>query len=180
MFRYTTLLALIFATTLATTHAEPPRFRAALRRPPNRFLARQEAEVTDSAAPEVAPPAAEADQPAPYPPAGVTPAIPFDLPTEAEAPAPDEVYGPPEEEPTPDPTYGPPEETTTLAAPAVAPADGDLVSQNLVQPRQRVALAKQRGLVRSQPLLLQAVPAAGAAGVVELVRAEPGVIYILK
>uniref|UniRef100_A0A0A1WIP3 DUF4794 domain-containing protein n=1 Tax=Zeugodacus cucurbitae TaxID=28588 RepID=A0A0A1WIP3_ZEUCU len=178
MYKYTALLALLFAATLAVVQAEPPRFRAALRRAPGRFLARQEAEVADS--PDDAPPAVAADQPAPYPPAGVTPSIPFDLPTETEAPLPDEVYGPPEEEdPTPDPTYGPPEETTTLSAPADA-AEVDVVSANLIQPRQKPVLAKQRarGVVRSQPLILQAVPA--APGVVELVRAEPGVVYILK
>ncbi|XP_011202959.2 translation initiation factor IF-2 [Bactrocera dorsalis] len=175
MYKYTALLALLFAATLAVVAAEPPRFRAALRRSPGRFLARQEVAIADNA--DDAPPAVAADQPAPYPPAGVTPSIPFDLPTETEAPLPDEVYGPPEaEEPTPDPTYGPPEETTTLPA----PADGVIVSENLIQPRRKPVLAKQRarGVVRSQPLILQAVPA--APGVVELVRAEPGVVYLLK
>ncbi|XP_053954386.1 translation initiation factor IF-2-like [Anastrepha ludens] len=175
MFRYTAFFALIFCAFVAVAHAEPPRSRAALRRPSSRFLARQEAEVADDVgAVDAAPPTAEDEKPAPYPPAGVTPAVPFDLPTETEAPVPDNVYGPPEEEPTPDPTYGPPEETTTTAT------GSDLASQNLIQPRQRAALAKQRSLVRSQPLLLQAVPVEGAPGVVELVRAEPGVIYILK
>lgn len=177
MYKYTALLALLFAATLAVVQAEPPRFRAALRRAPGRFFARQEAEIAVSA--DDAPPAVAADQPAPYPAAGVTPSIPFDLPTETEAPLPDEVYGPPAEEPTPDPTYGPPEETTTLAAPANA-AEIDVVSENLIQPRQKPVSAKQRarGVVRSQPLILRAVPA--APGVVELVRAEPGVIYLLK
>lgn len=177
MYKYTALLVLLFAATFAVVQAEPPRFRASLRRAPGRFLARQEAEIADS--PDDAPPAVAADQPAPYPPAGVTPSIPFDLPTETEAPLPDEVYGPPEEEPTPDPTYGPPEETTTIAAP-VDTVQVDVVSGNLIQPRRKPVLAKQRarGVVRAQPLILQAVPA--APGVVELVSAEPGVIYILK
>ncbi|XP_061400621.1 splicing factor, arginine/serine-rich 19-like [Musca vetustissima] len=66
-----------------------------------------------SARQEVAPPT-----PAPtgYPPAGVTPEIPFELPTETEKPEPqpDEVYGPPEpQEPQPDEVYGPPETTET-------------------------------------------------------------------
>lgn len=179
MLKQTAFVALLLAAILALAQAEPPRFRAALRRTPGRFLARQEAEVTADNQPEDVPPPVEAEQPAPYPPAGVTPSIPFDLPTETEAPLPDEVYGPPEEEPTPDPTYGPPaeEETATLAAPA---SDGEAVSENLIQPRRKAVLAKQRarGVLRSQPLLLQAVPA--APGVVELVRAEPGVVYILK
>ncbi|XP_058983719.1 fibrous sheath CABYR-binding protein-like [Musca domestica] len=60
-----------------------------------------------SARQEVAPPT-----PAPtgYPPAGVTPEVPFELPTETQTP--DEVYGPPEApEPQPDEVYGPPEAT---------------------------------------------------------------------
>ncbi|XP_039967081.1 translation initiation factor IF-2-like [Bactrocera tryoni] len=178
MYKYTALLTLLFAATLAVVHAEPPRFRAALRRAPGRFLARQQAAIADNA--DDVPPVVAADQPAPYPPAGVTPSIPFDLPTETEAPLPDEVYGPPEEEePTPDPTYGPPEETTTLPTPADN-AEGVIASENLIQPRRKPVLAKQRarGVVRSQPLILQAVPA--APGVVELVRAEPGVVYLLK
>lgn len=46
-----------------------------------------------------------------YPPAGVTPEVPFELPTETQEP--DAVYGPPEaqpeEQPQPDEVYGPPE-----------------------------------------------------------------------
>ncbi|XP_075156876.1 uncharacterized protein LOC142230130 [Haematobia irritans] len=59
-----------------------------------------------------------APTPAPtgYPPAGVTPEVPFDLPTETQQP--DTVYGPPETEPDviippteqPDAVYGPPEQ----------------------------------------------------------------------
>lgn len=54
---------------------------------------------------------------APYPPAGLTPDPPFELPTEQEAnfPQPDLTYGPPEEQPElvygpPDEVYGPPDE----------------------------------------------------------------------
>lgn len=54
-------------------------------------------------------------RPTGYAPAGVTPEIPFELPTETEKPVteaqqPDEVYGPPEAETIkPDEVYGPPE-----------------------------------------------------------------------
>ncbi|XP_067613161.1 uncharacterized protein [Eurosta solidaginis] len=174
MFKYNTAWALMLTTIVMVSQAEATHFRPAQRRTPNRFLARQEAAPTDAA---VGAPS-DNSEPVPYPAAGVTPAIPFDLPTETEATLPDEVYGPPEAESTPDATYGPPAEMTTQSAPA---AESDLVSQNLVQQRrQQAALVKRRGLVRSQPLLLQAVPAAGASEVLELVRAEPGAIYILK
>ncbi|XP_068149320.1 guanine nucleotide-binding protein G(s) subunit alpha isoforms XLas [Drosophila tropicalis] len=91
--------------------AEPARFRSRS----SRFqLARQEAAADP--AQDLAPTAA----PAPYPPAGVTPEVPFDLPTETEA-QPDLTYGPP------DNTYGPPavEPDNTYGPPPAAAAEPD-------------------------------------------------------
>ena len=120
---YTIIAFIAFALTFAA--GEPPRFRQ-----PKRFgnlriqnnrksFARQEeaANTTPSSTP--------------YPPAGVTPEIPFDLPTDTEAPVaePDQTYGPPEN--TPDQSYGPPAPTPdqtylppeTDAAPAITEPD---------------------------------------------------------
>lgn len=87
------LLALLLALlSLSLAAGEAPRLRF-----PGPVLQRQEA--------------------APYPPAGLTPDPPFELPTEQEAnfPQPDLTYGPPEEQPElvygpPDEVYGPPDE----------------------------------------------------------------------
>ncbi|XP_034483197.1 pollen-specific leucine-rich repeat extensin-like protein 2 [Drosophila innubila] len=59
-------------------------------------------------------PVLQRQEAAPYPPAGLTPDPPFELPTEQEAnfPQPDLTYGPPEEQP--ELTYGPPEEEPEL------------------------------------------------------------------
>ncbi|XP_037940193.1 extensin-like [Teleopsis dalmanni] len=216
MAKFYTILA-VLAVSLALVNAEPPRFRNARRNGQlrfnngRRFFARQEV----APAPADAAPAA-----APYPPAGVTPETPFDLPTETEAPIvqpddtygppdqtygppdqtygppdqtygpPDQTYGPPPAEqeilPEPDNTYGPPDAVDAQdAAPAIdepapvdpAPADngGDLVSQNLIQPRNR----NLRSRARSAPLRLRAVPAKRGS-IVEIVRAEPIIVYTLQ
>lgn len=59
-------------------------------------------------------PVLQRQEAAPYPPAGLTPDPPFELPTEqpADFPQPDLTYGPPEEQP--ELVYGPPEEQPEL------------------------------------------------------------------
>lgn len=100
---YTIIVIIAFA--LALVVAEPPRYRQSKRFGNLKIQNNRKTFARQEQAPEATP------SPAPYPPAGVTPEIPFDLPTETEAPVaqPDETYGPPE--PTPDETYGPPEPT---------------------------------------------------------------------
>ncbi|XP_053956847.1 uncharacterized protein LOC128862313 [Anastrepha ludens] len=91
----------------------PTRLRSAARRPSGarvRFLARQQA--------------APAPAPTGYPAAGVTPEIPFDLPSSTVKPEvtylpPDNTYGPP---PQPAATYGPPVPHSTYGPPTEAPA----------------------------------------------------------
>ncbi|EDV52705.1 proline-rich extensin-like protein EPR1 [Drosophila erecta] len=132
---------LLIAAMAAVSVAEPARFRG---RSSRLQFARQEQAPEDQAAPadpavDIAPTPASA----PYPPSGVTPEVPFDLPTETEA-QPDLTYGPPAE---PDNTYGPPDNTygppaepdNTYGPPAddsvdQAPA-ADLVPASLIQPR---------------------------------------------
>ncbi|XP_050333512.1 proline-, glutamic acid- and leucine-rich protein 1-like [Bactrocera neohumeralis] len=100
----------------------PTRFRTAARRPAGarvRFLARQ------VAAPAPAP------APTGYPAAGVTPEIPFDLPSSTVKPdvtylPPDNTYGPPSP-PQPDATYGPPLPHSTYGPPTEAPVTPDAV-----------------------------------------------------
>lgn len=116
-FKFTSSALLILAAVAAVAVAEPVR----LRQRSSRFrLARQEeAPVAGATEPSIAPTQASA----PYPPAGVTPAIPFDLPTETEA-QPDLTYGPPAAEP--DNTYGPPpaaEPDNTYGPPPAAEPD---------------------------------------------------------
>ncbi|XP_065365577.1 fibrous sheath CABYR-binding protein [Calliphora vicina] len=97
MFKFTAIVVLAFAICVA---ADPIRQKP-LRR---RVSARQQVLPTPA--------------PTGYPTAGVTPEIPFELPTETEKPEivtqqPDEVYGPPEvDAQQPDEVYGPPESET--------------------------------------------------------------------
>lgn len=152
-FKFTTSALLILAAIAAVSVAEPAR----LRNRSSRFrLARQE-EAPVPAATEPSLDIAPTQASAPYPPAGVTPAIPFDLPTETEA-QPDLTYGPPAVEPDntygppavqPDNTYGPPaaEPDNTYGPPAddaaadqdLPPVDADPASEpipaSLIQPR---------------------------------------------
>ncbi|KAL7731440.1 hypothetical protein ACLKA6_010595 [Drosophila palustris] len=180
-FKFTSSL-LILAAIAAVTLAEPAR----LRNRSSRFqLARQEAAPPAPVDPavDIAPTPASA----PYPPAGVTPAIPFDLPTETETEAqpdltygppaePDNTYGPPAAEP--DNTYGPPavEPDNTYGPPADAAADQDLPSvdtdpasepipASLIQPRngrlrfRRPVPEKLRSaqIIRSKPILVYTI-----------------------
>ncbi|XP_037953681.1 titin [Teleopsis dalmanni] len=93
MFKKTFLIILA----VAICAAEPPRFRTVQRFRNGRFLARQVAVPSPA--------------PTGYPEAGVTPEVPFDLPTSTVKPdstylPPDNTYGPPQQ---PDEVYGPPE-----------------------------------------------------------------------
>ncbi|XP_011184782.2 proline-, glutamic acid- and leucine-rich protein 1 [Zeugodacus cucurbitae] len=115
------IVGLLLLVALCAAEA-PTRFRTAARRPVGarvRFLARQEA--------------APAPAPAPtgYPAAGVTPEIPFDLPTSTAQPdltylPPDNTYGPPSP-PQPDATYGLPAPHSTYGPPTEAPVTPDAV-----------------------------------------------------
>lgn len=155
-FKFTTSALFILAAVAAVAVAEPARLR---QRSSRLRLARQE-EAPVAAATEPSVDIAPTQASAPYPPAGVTPAIPFDLPTETEA-QPDLTYGPPAAEPDntygpppaaePDNTYGPPpaaEPDNTYGPPAddAAAADQDLpevdadpasepIPASLIQPR---------------------------------------------
>ncbi|XP_039486591.1 proline-rich extensin-like protein EPR1 [Drosophila santomea] len=132
---------LLIAAMSAVSLAEPTRFRG---RSARLQFARQEQAPEDQAAPvdpavDIVPTPASA----PYPPSGVTPEVPFDLPTETEA-QPDLTYGPPAQ---PDNTYGPPDNTygppaepeNTYGPPADGPSDqppvADPVPAGLIQPR---------------------------------------------
>ncbi|EDV96640.1 GH15094 [Drosophila grimshawi] len=178
-FKFTSAV-LLLAAIAAVALAEPA---ARLRSRSSRFrLARQEAAPPASAddpAVDIAPTPASA----PYPPAGVTPAIAFDLPTETETEAqpdltygpPDNTYGPPAE---PDNTYGPPAEPdNTYGPPADAaadqadlePIDADPASEpipaRLIQQRngrlrrRRPVAEKLRStqIIRSQPILVYTI-----------------------
>lgn len=100
----------------------PTRFRTAARRPAGarmRFFARQ----------ETAP--APAPAPTGYPAAGVTPEIPFDLPSSTVKPdvtylPPDNTYGPPSP-PQPATTSGPPAPHSTYGPPPETPVTPDAV-----------------------------------------------------
>ncbi|XP_061390790.1 uncharacterized protein LOC133326130 [Musca vetustissima] len=235
MAKFFTIIAII-GVSLALVAAEPTHFRQAKRL----GALRAQKTVRKSARQEVAP------SPAPYPPAGVTPEIPFELPTETEQPfaqpdptygppevVPDETYGPPEPTPDetygppeadqpaitepdqtygppeteeeivatpdetygppeasepaitePDQTYGPPETATTEGQPAIEEpaaeevqpaADSELVSQNIIQPRQKLVRS------RSRPAKLRArkLPAAPRASIVEIIHSEPVLVYTL-
>lgn len=95
----TTLVILAVTVLVASCSAEAPLFRKSKVFNKNFVLfQRQELPLEDSPAPEV-----EVAVKAPYPPAGVTPETPFELPTETTAaPELSQEYGPPSQE------YGPP------------------------------------------------------------------------
>ncbi|XP_016999384.1 resuscitation-promoting factor RpfA [Drosophila takahashii] len=174
-YKFTCSLLLI-AAIASVSLAEPVRFRGRS----SRFqFARQEQAPEDQSAPadpspsvDIAPTPASA----PYPPAGVTPEVPFDLPTETEA-QPDLTYGPPAE---PDNTYGPPDNTygppaepdNTYGPPAdIVPVDqapvdaAEPVPASLIQPRngrlrsRRPVPEKLRNaqIIRSSPVLVYSI-----------------------
>ncbi|KAH8388838.1 hypothetical protein KR215_001901 [Drosophila sulfurigaster] len=178
-FKFTTTL-LILAAIAALTSAEPARLRSRSRS--SRLqLARQEAAPVDPVVDAAPTPAS-----APYPPAGVTPEVPFDLPTETETEAqpdltygppaePDNTYGPPAE---PDNTYGPPAEPDNTYGPPAPSADQDLpvedadpasepIPASLIQPRnsrlrlRRPVAEKLRAapvqIIRSRPVLVYTI-----------------------
>ncbi|XP_016959623.1 uncharacterized protein LOC108030934 [Drosophila biarmipes] len=171
-YKFTCSLLLI-ASIAVVSLAEPATFRIRS----SRFqFARQEQAPQDQAASadpsaDIAPTPASA----PYPPAGVTPEVPFDLPTETEA-QPDLTYGPPAE---PDNTYGPPDNTygppaepdNTYGPPAEAPVDqapvdaAETVPASLIQPRngrlrtRRPVPEKLQNaqIIRSRPVLVYSI-----------------------
>lgn len=119
---------LVLAVAICAIVADPIRQKP-LR---NRILARQ----------QIQPNVASAG----YPPAGVTPSTPFDLPTETEQPdtvygppeieeaaQPDNVYGPPEiETQQPDTVYGPPEVETQEPDSVYGPPDAQTEQPDLI------------------------------------------------
>ncbi|XP_030375676.1 extensin [Scaptodrosophila lebanonensis] len=158
--------SLVVLSIVATAvQAEPARFRS---RSSRLQLARQEA-----APPAPIDPPQDAPAEAPYPPAGVTPAVPFDLPTETEAQPdltygpPDNTYGPPAEDlaPQPDNTYGPPDAVDADQDPAPTADTADPMAQNLIQPRNSRLRSR-----RPVPEKLRAV---------EIIKAKPVFIYAL-
>ncbi|XP_037805481.1 fibrous sheath CABYR-binding protein-like [Lucilia sericata] len=111
MFKFTAIVVLALAICVV---ADPIRQKP-LRR---RVSARQQALPTPA--------------PTGYPAAGVTPEIPFELPTETEKPEivtqqPDEVYGPPEvDAQQPDEVYGPPETETQQPDEVYGPPEAEV------------------------------------------------------
>ncbi|EDW40497.1 GL25274 [Drosophila persimilis] len=160
---------LLLAVVASVALAEPARFRGRS----SRFqLARQEEAPQDPAAPGADPSLDVAPTPAsaPYPPAGVTPEVPFDLPTETEA-QPDLTYGPAPPSRTtrtdppaePDNTYGTTRRAGTTPMdhlPDAAPADqaavddalaAEPIPASLIQPRNS-RLRSRRPVPEKAPL----------------------------
>ncbi|TDG44074.1 hypothetical protein AWZ03_009499 [Drosophila navojoa] len=183
-FKFTSSL-LILAAIAAVSVAEPARLRSRS----SRFrLARQEEASPAPVDPavDVAPTPASA----PYPPAGVTPAIPFDLPTETETEAqpdltygpPDNTYGPPPAEPDntygpppaePDNTYGPPPADTAADLDQdqdLAPADADPASEPI--PASLI-------LARNGRLRLRG-PASEKLRSAQIIRSKPVLVYTIQ
>ncbi|XP_022221166.2 predicted GPI-anchored protein 58 [Drosophila obscura] len=168
-YKFTCSLLLLAVVALAL--AEPARFQGRS----SRFrLARQEEAPQDPAAPgadpslDVSPTAASA----PYPPAGVTPEVPFDLPTETEA-QPDLTYGPPAE---PDNTYGPPAEPdNTYGPPAdAAPADPAAVDDALApEPIPASLIQPRNGRLRSRRPVPEKLRSA------QIIRSRPVLVYTI-
>ncbi|KAL5291406.1 hypothetical protein ACFFRR_010670 [Megaselia abdita] len=147
-----TLLILAVALVAVSCSAEAPRFRKAnFKNRQFQFFQRQEealddAEVTVEADPQ---PAA-----APYPPAGVTPATPLELPTEAkpsqEYGPPSQEYGPPAEAASPSQEYGPPAEEPAVLVEEEA-------ADEVVVEEKEVVLAEEP---ESERLVIYRVPSA--------------------
>lgn len=154
---------------MALVAAEPLRFRASKKQ--SNFLARQEVPPTTQKMTDVAP----------YPAAGVTPEILFELPTETEKPeqtygppvaAPDQTYGLPESTTDtmlePDNTYGPP--TTTASSNQVTNEEASVEElSNLIQSRSN----KQRNRYRTARLILS------KDGIITITHSEPVLVYTL-
>ncbi|XP_017134695.1 mucin-7 [Drosophila miranda] len=172
---------LLLAVVASVALSEPARFRGRS----SRFqLARQEEAPQDPAAPGADPSLDVAPTPAsaPYPPAGITPEVPFDLPTETEAqpdltygpPAePDNTYGPPAE---PDNTYGPPAEPdNTYGPPAdAAPADQAAVDDALAaEPIPASLIQPRNGRLRSRRPVPEKLRSA------QIVRSRPVLVYTI-
>lgn len=132
-----TLSILVVALVAVSCSAEAPRFRKAnFRNRQFQFFQRQEEVPVDAEVIEDADPQSAA---APYPPAGITPETPLELPTEITvAPKPAQEYGPPSQEygppAAPSQEYGPPasEEPAVLVEEGVADDDFLLEEQEVV------------------------------------------------
>lgn len=135
---------LVLALVAASCSAEAPRFRKAnFRNRQFRFFLRQEEAPVET---EVESKPADA----PYPPAGVTPETPLELPTETQQPA--QEYGPPAvEEPAPAQEYGPP----AVEEPAPAQEYGPPVAEEPVLVEE---VADDEVLVEEQEVVLAEEP----------------------
>lgn len=146
----TTLLILAVAFVAVSCSAEAPRFRKAnFGNRQFRFFQRQE-EAPVEAEPQ---PAA-----APYPPAGVTPATPLELPTEITVAQPSQEYGPPA---SPSQEYGPPASPSQEYGPPAAEEPAVIVDEGaddeVVVEEQEVVLAAEP---ESERLFVYRVPSA--------------------
>ncbi|XP_055856224.1 mucin-7-like [Episyrphus balteatus] len=193
---FKTVLVVLAATAVM---AEPVRFRGNSRG--SRFFARQEVAPSSSPAP------AAGD--APYPAAGVTPSIPFELPNEPTTVQPDNTYLPPAPVPTPDNTYGPPQDTYGPPAPpkpdnqygppeapaqpdnqygppavAVAESVAGGEEQTLVDPRSQRIIVRQRNQksqLRQQRFRSEPLRAARIQlEPVEIIRSRPVIHYSVQ
>ncbi|XP_055905722.1 uncharacterized protein LOC129941181 [Eupeodes corollae] len=168
--------------------AEPVRFRQNSRG--SRFFARQEV-APSSPAPAPAP------EDAPYPAAGITPSIPFELPNEPTTVQPDNTYLPPAPAPTPDNTYGPPAETYGPPAPPQpdnqygppeAPSAPAAEEQSLdIDPRSQRIIVRQRNqkasLIQQRPQRIRSQPLRAARiqlEPVEIIRSRPVIHYSVQ
>uniref|UniRef100_A0A1B0BPC3 DUF4794 domain-containing protein n=1 Tax=Glossina palpalis gambiensis TaxID=67801 RepID=A0A1B0BPC3_9MUSC len=161
---------ILIGLTMALVAAEPLRFRASKKQ--SIFLARQEVPPTTQDTAAIAP----------YPAAGVTPEILFELPTETEKPeqtygppvaAPDQTYGLPESTTDtmlePDNTYGPP--TTTASSKQVTNEEASVEElSNLVQSRSN----KQRNRYRTARLILS------KDNIITITHSKPILVYTLQ
>ncbi|XP_016990823.1 proline-rich extensin-like protein EPR1 [Drosophila rhopaloa] len=172
-YKFTSSLLLI-AAVAAVSLAEPARFRG---RSSRLQFARQEQAPEDQAVPadpavDLAPTPASA----PYPPAGVTPEVPFDLPTETEA-QPDLTYGPPAEPDNtygpPDNTYGPPAEPDNTYGPPAGDAPVDLAPLDAAEPVPASLIQPRNGRFRS----LRPVPEKLRSA--QIIRSRPVLVYTI-
>lgn len=137
---------LVVALAAASCSAEAPRFRKSnFKNRQFQFFQRQEEAAVD---PELT---VEVEaKAAPYPPAGVTPEAPLELPTETTvAPNPDQEYGPPA---APSQEYGPP---AVAEDPVVLVEEG--ADDEVVVEEQEVVLAPEP---ESERLIIYRVPSA--------------------
>lgn len=166
----------VLAIVIASCSAEAPRFRKANFR--NRqfqfFLRQEEAPVVET---EIETKPADA----PYPPSGITPENPLELPTETTiAPQPAQEYGPPaaEEAAAPAQEYGPPD-VEEAAVPAQEYGPPDAAEEPAVLVEEETAdevLVEEQEVVEVEPeaerLIVYRVPSA------RLIRRRPVARYV--